>query len=57
MKLYMVNYNNSKSMAISDDGKRFKVFSSFKNLPEYLNSIEDFLNEKNNDSKIHNKRC
>ena len=49
MKLYMVNYNNSKSMAISDDGKRFKVFSSFENLPEYFNSIEDFLNEKNND--------
>ena len=49
MKLYMVNYNNSKSMAISDNGKRFKVFSSFENLPEYFNSIEDFLNEKNND--------
>jgi len=49
MKLYMVNYNNSKSMAISDDGKRFIVFSSFKNLPEYFNSIEDFLNKKNND--------
>jgi len=45
----MVNYNNSKSMAISDNGKRFKVFSSFENLPEYFNSIEDFLNEKNND--------
>tara|TARA_B100001057_G_scaffold246517_1_gene246809 strand:+ start:139 stop:1026 length:888 start_codon:yes stop_codon:yes gene_type:complete len=45
----MVNYNNSKSMAISDDGKRFIVFSSFKNLPEYFNSIEDFLNKKNND--------
>ena len=49
MKLYMVNYNNSKSMAISDDGKKFKVFSSSENLPEYFNSIEDFLNEKNND--------
>ncbi len=49
MKLYMVNYNNSKSMAISDDGKKFKVFSSFENLPEYFNSIEDFLNKKNND--------
>ena len=36
-------------MAISDDGKRFIVFSSFKNLPEYFNSIEDFLNKKNND--------
>tara|TARA_Y100000768_G_scaffold341492_1_gene286004 strand:+ start:454 stop:1341 length:888 start_codon:yes stop_codon:yes gene_type:complete len=45
----MVNYNNSKSMAISDDGKKFKVFSSFENLPEYFNSIEDFLNKKNND--------
>ena len=49
MKLYMVNYNNSKSMAISDDGKKFKVFSSSENLPEYFNSIEDFLIEKNND--------
>ena len=49
MKLYMVNYSNSKSMAISENGKRFKVFSSFENLPEYFNSIEDFLNEKNND--------
>ena len=49
MKLYMVNYKNSKSMAISDDGKKFIVFSLSKNLPEYLNSIENFLDKKNND--------
>ncbi len=49
MKLYMVNYNSCKSMATSDDGKKFKVFSLSKNLPEHLNSIENFLNEKNND--------
>lgn len=48
MKLYMVNYKNSKSMAISDDGKKFIVFSLSKNLPEYLNSIENFLDKKNN---------
>lgn len=49
MKLYMVNYNNSSLMAISEDQKNFIIPGTLKNCPEYFKCIENFLNYNNGD--------
>ena len=49
MKLYMVNYNNSSLLAISEDQEKFTIPGVLENCPDYLKSIENFLNYNNGD--------
>ena len=43
MKLYMVRHNNKDSMAVSDDGRNFKILTLSKFMPNSFSCIEDFL--------------
>ena len=52
MKLYMVNYKNSSLLAISEDQKNFIVPGLLENCPDYLKSIENFLNHNNGDLEV-----
>ena len=52
MKLYMVNYKNSSLLAISEDQKNFIVPGVLENCPDYLKSIENFLNHNNGDLEV-----
>ena len=52
MKLYMVNYKNFNLLAISEDQKNFIVPGVLENCPDYLKSIENFLNYNNGDLDV-----
>ena len=43
MKLYMVRHNNKDSMAVSDDGRNFKILTLSKFAPNSFSCIEEFL--------------
>ena len=43
MKLYMVRHNNKDSMAVSDDGRNFKILTLSKFMPNSFSCIEEFL--------------
>ena len=53
MKIYMVNYNDLKLMAISKNGSDFFIPGTVKDCPEHFKTVENYLNyNKKNDSEL-----